>query len=199
MSEKKGVGSKILGIFVESGDGADAPPGDGGKSPAEVVAELAGQAPPPALKLDKLPASGAPGDFDALFRDAGMDVAELDRVKKAEELLKSLPADAPQAMKKQIVEASLKAVGFEVRLIVAAAQNQKRALDAYVKVNESSTAKAIQDAEAQIKSLEGKIAGLRAEIEKRTLGLSASSSAAQLRKGEVQKVIDFFGAGENRT
>jgi hypothetical protein len=203
MSEKKGVGSKLLGIFVES-ENTGTPKEDGDKTPAEIVAELAGQAggkpaepaPPPVnLKTEKLAAAGgAPADFDAIFRDAGMDGAELDRVKKAEELLKSLPDATPQPVKKQIVEASLKAFGFEVERIITAAQNQKRALDTYVKVNETATAKAITDAEAQIRSLNEKIAALRADIEKRTAGLSSLTSAAQKRKGDVQKVLDFFQA-----
>jgi hypothetical protein len=204
MTEKKSVGSKILGIFVESGEGDGAPAAhEKGKTPADIVAELAGQtgaaqrpdAAPSNLRLDKLPSTGgAPADFDVIFREAGMDSAELDRVKKAEELLRSLPEATPQPVKKQIVEASLKAFGFEVDRIVAAAQNQKRALDAYVKVNETATAKGIQDAEAQIRSFTEKITGLRAEIEKRTAGLSSLSLSAQKRKGEVQKVIDFFQA-----
>src|SRR5579862_8047938 len=124
MSEKKGVGSKLLGIFVEDSGADDTAKADAGKTPAEIVAELAGKggvpkppadAPVPNLKLDKLSsAGGVPTDFDAIFKDAGMDAAELDRVKKAEELLKSLPEATPQPVKKQIVEASLKAFGFEV-------------------------------------------------------------------------------------
>jgi hypothetical protein len=197
MTEKKGVGSKILGIFVETPESDSAPASqEDGKTPAEIVAELAGQAAPaPNLRMDKLPVSvGAPADFDAIFRDAGMDAAELDRVKKAEELLRSLPEATPQPVKKQIVEASLKAFGFEVERIVSAAHNQKRALDAYVKVNETATAKAIQDAEGQIRSYNEKIAALRGDIEKRTAGLSTLSLSSQKRKGEVQKVIDFFQA-----
>lgn len=206
MAEQKGLGSKLLGIFVESDDSSEPTAGaDSGKTPAEIVAELAGKSgatkapaapvepPAPALKLDKLSAAqGAPADFSAIFRDAGMDAAELDRVKKAEELLRSLPEATPIAVKKQIVEASLRAFGFEVEKIVAAAQNQKRALDTYVKVNETATAKAITEANAQIQSLNEKIAALRADIEKRTAGLSAIGSAAQARKTDVQKVIDFF-------
>jgi hypothetical protein len=188
--EKKGVGKKILSIFVEN-EGAPEPT-DPEKSPAEIVAELA--APVSNLKLDKLsaPAAGAPADFDAIFRDAGMDVADLDRVKKAEELLKSLPEGTPQPVKKQIVEASLKAFGFEVVKIVSAAQTQQKALDTYARVNEQATAKAISDAEAQIRSLNEKIAALRADIEKRTAGLSSLSLSAQKRKGEVQRVLEFF-------
>jgi CHASE3 domain sensor protein len=96
------------------------------------------------------------------------------------------------AVKKQIVEASLKAFGFEIDKILLAANNQKRALDAYVKVNETSTAKAIDDAQKQIQSLTEKIAGLRTDIEKRTHTLSSVTQSAQTRKADVQKVIDFF-------
>ncbi len=221
MAEQKGLGSKILGIFVENAEkpeGADEVTSDGGeKSAADIVAELAGQAgaprapgvggkaqptvaaPPPSLKLDKLPTQGAVGDFDAIFRDAGMDAAELDRVKKAEELLRGLPDATPQAIKKQIVEASLRAFGFEVEKIVAAAQNQKRALDAYVKVNETATAKAIQDATAQIQQLNEKIAGLRTDIEKRTANLGAVTQSAVARKADVQKVLDFFAVPPSPT
>lgn len=204
MADQKGIGSKLLGIFVERGEDEAAPDLESGeKSPAEMVAELAGQAgvpppaaepPPPNLKLDRVsaPTAGAATDFDVIFREAGMDGGELDRVKKAEELLKSLPEATPQPVKKQIVEASLKAFGFEIDKIVQAAQNQKRALDAYVKVNENATAKAITDAEGEIRALNEKIAKLKADIEKRTASLGALSNAARTRKEQVQKVIDFF-------
>jgi|CXWL01.1.fsa_nt_gi hypothetical protein len=198
MSEDKGLGSKILGLFVEKDSRASPADADGGeKSPAELVAELAGQAGvplgaplPPGLKVEKM--TGATTDFDTLFKDAGMDVAELERVKKAEDLLKTLPDSVPHETKKQIVESSLKAFGFEVEKIIAAAQNQKRALDAYVKVNEQATLKAISENEQQIKSLNEKIASLKADIEKRSTNLGALSTAATTRKGQVQKVLDFF-------
>jgi len=227
MAEQKGIGSKLLGLFVETGEGQpgseDTEASSGReKSAAELVAELAGQTGPgaagakrpaqgtpgkaavppsaaaptgPALDLSKAPVAAAPGapvDFDAIFKAAGMDAAELDRVKKAEDLLKSLPEATPQPVKKQIVEAALKAFGFEIEKIVQAAQNQKRAIDTYVRLNETATAKAIQDAETQIRVLNEKIAGLRSDIEKRTGGLGSLSTSAQARKGEVQKVIEFF-------
>jgi len=234
MADQKGIGSKILGLFVETGggeletgdDSAEAG-GDREKTAAEQVAELASQvgsgaavkrAPgpgkpvasggsppglstakaeeplPPGPRLDKAtaPAAGPPVDFESIFKTAGMDAAELDRVKKAEELLKGLPETTPLEIKKQIVEASLKAFGFEISKIVLAAQNQKKAIDTYVRVNETGTAKALQDAEAQIQALNDKIAALRADIEKRTAGLLGLNASAQARKAEVQKVIDFF-------
>jgi phage I-like protein len=202
MSEnEKGFGSKLKGLFFES----DEKPADENKSPADLVAELAAQSgarpaaapppepPPPNLNTQKMAtAAGAPTDFDAIFKDAGMDAAELDRVKKAEELLKGLPESTPQEVKRQIVEASLKAFGFELEKIVAAANNQKRALDTYVRVNEQVTAKAITEAEGQIKGLHEKIAALKLDIEKRTRHLASLSEAATNRKTQVQKVIEFF-------
>ncbi|MFL5321970.1 MAG: hypothetical protein ACJ790_20075 [Myxococcaceae bacterium] len=212
MPDEKGLGSKFLGLFVENEGKEKDDAADADKSPADIVAELAqgagapkgqkqgpgapggmpAEPPLPNIKLNAAPAAAAPTDFDTIFRDAGMDVGELDRVKKAEELLKSLPETTPQPLKKQIVEASLKAFGFEVEKIVVAAQNQKRALDAYVKVNENATAKAITDSEAQIKAYNEKIAALRSDIEKRTANLGTLSKAATDRKTQVQKVLDFF-------
>ena len=199
MAEQKGLGSKLLGIFVEPQADLDEQP-SAEKSPAQIVAELASQskagAQGPGLRLDKVapPQPGAAIDFDALFREAGMDAGELDRVKKAEELLKGLPEGTPQPVKKQIVEASLKAFGFEIEKIVLAAQNQRRALDAYVKVNETATAKALADAEAQIRAYNEKIAALRAEVERRNVQLGTIGAAALARKAQIQKVLEFFAA-----
>lgn len=205
MSEEKGLGRKILGLFVEQREGegeGELPVGE--KSAADLVAELAqqsGAAPPaaggapamPGLKFEKVaaPATGAAVDFDAVFRDAGMDADDLVRVRKAEELLKGLP-DVTHDIKKQIVEASLKAFGFDVAKIAAAAQNQQRALDTYVKVNEQMTAKGITDAQAQIAQLNEKVAGLQKDIERRTGALAQLSRDAQVRKEQVQKVLSFF-------
>ena len=58
--------------------------------------------------------------------------------------------------------------------------------------DEQATAKATQDAEAQIKSLHEKIAGLKSDIEKRQASLKTLSEAANTRKAQVQKVLEFF-------
>jgi hypothetical protein len=223
MSEQKGFGSKLLGIFVETDEDVRKeeqedevlPTGGGNKSAADLVAELAsaGAAVPggrrgtaasaavesadplPSLRPDKLPtavAPGAPLDFEAIFRELGMDPDELDRVRKAEELLKSLPDATPQPVKKQIVEASLKAFGFDLGKIAQAALNKRKALETYVRVNETTTAKAVQDAEAQVQALNEKIASLRADIQKRTQSLTQISVAVEERKKDVQKIIEFF-------
>ena len=152
MPEEKGLGSKLLGLFVEQkeqGEGTSAPAEDGA-SPADLIADLARQSDPrqAAAALPPRPAGPAPVrqpspiassgpvtpasvDFDAVFKGAGLDSGELDRVRKAEELLKSLPESTPQDIKRQIVEASLKAFGFDVQKIIVAAQNQVKAVETW--------------------------------------------------------------------
>ncbi|MFO0596605.1 MAG: hypothetical protein U0228_14915 [Myxococcaceae bacterium] len=230
MSEEKGLGSKLLGLFVETKDATPAEgtaaveaDGDGEKTPAQIVAELAGQSAPkkgpatagPAPAHPAGQAAPRPGpatmsaaqaaasaghvtpaqvDFDAVFKGAGMDAAELDRVRKAEELLKGLPESTTIEVKRQIVETALKAFGFDIAKIVAAAQNQVKALDTYVRLNETQTAKAISDAQAQIAQLEDKVIGLRADITKKTETLASVGAAAENRKGQVHRVLEFFNA-----
>ncbi|MGV3625321.1 MAG: hypothetical protein ACO1OB_31210 [Archangium sp.] len=219
MPEEKGLGSKLLGLFVETRE--DGTPADGTaavekadaeKTAAELVAELAGQSAPkkgatspgvpvanaPAAKVAMPTHSGpvtpAQVDFDAVFKSAGMDAADLDRVRKAEELLKSLPEATPIDVKRQIVEASLKAFGFELSKIVTAAQNQLKAVDTYVRLNEQQTAKAITDAQARIAQLEDQVITLKADITRRTEQLAGVGAAAENRKQQVNQVLGFFGA-----
>lgn len=188
----RGFGSKIKGLFFES-DQEQAPAAE--KSPAEMVAELAQNAAPPEAPLaaEKMSVElGTTPNFEAIFTDAGMDPVELDQVKKAEELLKALPESTPQDVKRQIVEASLKTFGTPIEKIIHAAQNQNRALDTYVRVNEQVTQKAINEAEAKIKGLHEQIAELKADIDKRSQHLKGLAQAAGERKTQVQRVLDFF-------
>ncbi len=216
MPEEKGLGSKFLGLFVESKDGT---PEEGTeaversekeKTPAELVAELAGQsapkkgavappgpaapAPRPALPAPSGPVVAATVDFDAVFKTTGLDASDLDRVRKAEELLKGLPESTPVDVKRQIVEASLKAFGFDIAKIVGAAQQQLKALDTWVRLNEQQTVKGITDAQTQIAQLEDKVISLKADITKRTDQLASLTAAAEGRKGQVHRVLEFFNA-----
>lgn len=212
MAEPKGIGKKILGVFFETPEGeAEAPASEEGKSAADMVAELANASgagldateraapppPPPNLKLDKMATpAGDPGakiDFDAIFKQGGLDPAGLEKVNKAETLLKGLPDATPVDVKKQIVEASLKAFGIDIVTIIQATNTQLQALDLYVKVNSEQTAKAISAAEEQIKQHNEKIAALRADIDKRNASLASASAAAMARKADVEKILSFFG------
>ena len=214
MPEEKGLGSKLLGLFVESKEGTpdEGTPAvaasDREKTPAELVAELAGQsaprkgataAPPPPMARAAIPSPSGPVtpaqvDFDAVFKTTGLDASDLDRVRKAEELLKGLPESTPVEVKRQIVEASLKAFGFDIAKIIGAAQQQLKALDTWVRLNEQQTVKGITDAQTQIAQLEDKVISLKADINKRTEQLASLSAAADGRKGQVHRVLEFFNA-----
>ncbi|MDP3505269.1 MAG: hypothetical protein Q8S33_33330 [Myxococcales bacterium] len=216
MPDDKSLGRRILGLFVESapaeGDPDSKAPADETPSAADEIAALARQSAPstaaatqgpapssrspmsaPPTKLPPMePVAPAKVDFDAVFKNAGIDPQALDRVRKAEDLLKNLPDSASEEVKRQIVEASLKAFGFEISKIVEGVQTQTKALDAYVRVNEQQTAKALTDAQAQIARLEDQVITLRAEIDKRTNALAGLAAAADVRKRQVSKVLDFF-------
>ena len=140
------------------------------------------------------PVPGAKINFDEIFTQGGLDPAGLERVTKAEALLKGLPEATPHDIKKQIVEASLRAFGIDVVTIIQATNTQLQALDTFIKINSEQTAKSITGAEEQIKQHNEKIASLRAEIDKRTGQLSQTTNAATARKSEVKRVLDFFGA-----
>jgi hypothetical protein len=219
MAEEKGLGKKLLGLFVESKEGTpeEGTPAveasDTEKTPAELVAELAGQsaprkgpapaassgpapaaAPRPMMPTPSGPVTAAEVDFDAVFKTTGMDATDLDRVRKAEDLLKGLPESTPLEVKRQIVEASLKAFGFDVAKIIGAAQQQLKALETWVRLNENQTAKGITDAQTQIAQLEDKVISLKADITKRADQLASLSAAADGRKGQVHRVLEFFNA-----
>ncbi len=219
MPDEKSLGSKLLGLFVEPKEGEPgdtAKKSDEEKSPAELVEELArssapkaqgpapagGTAPAPAAAPPRAPAPvpvtagagvvAAKVDFDVVFKSAGVDPTELDRVRKAEELLKSLPEGTPVEVRRQIVEASLKAFGVELSRIAGAAQLQLKALETYVKVNEQQTAKAIADMKASIAQLEDKVISLKADISTKSEGLAALAAAAAARRQQVERVLEFF-------
>ncbi len=184
---EKSAADIVAELAMQRGKGA---PG----SPLRPMSPAAARVPGAAMAGGSAAAAVAPAnvDFDSVFKSAGMDAAELDRVRKAEELLKGLPEATPHEVKKQIVEASLKAFGFEVGKIASAAQNQLKAVETFVKVNEQQTAKAITDATNKIGQLEEQIINLRVDIDKRTQTLGAVASAADVRRSQVQKVLEFF-------
>src|SRR4051812_6938514 len=116
MSDKKGWGSTVAGWFIEREEPTVAEGIEANvQSTTEEVAPAVQndyatpsptqgvfQTPPP-------PPTGGQVDFGAVFTAAGVDPEEQQRVARTTDLLRSLPAGTDAAVKKQIVEASLKA------------------------------------------------------------------------------------------
>jgi hypothetical protein len=189
MSEKKGLGEKVLGWFVEREASPEQP-----AAPAPDPEASERSPAPPAVELP-LPADAAAAlDFAAVFRAAGVSDAAQDRVEKALALLASLPAETPREVKRQIVEASLKAFGVPVEEIVGAGGGELKALDAFVAFGERTAQQAVAEANARIEALSREIAEARAAIEQKLAAQQKLAGECSERRRRVQEVIDFFGS-----
>ncbi len=121
MTDKKGWGATVAGWFVERNEedqpvAMDYTADDSSLSSEQPATSISGSAeyaqPSPTQAVFQTPppvAMGGQVDFEAVFGSAGVGAEERARVAKTIELLHSLPADTDAGVKKQIVEAALKA------------------------------------------------------------------------------------------
>ena len=101
-------------------------------------------------------------------------------------------------MKRQIVEASLKAFGIPVDQIIQAGAQEIHALDAYIKHGEQHTQEVLADASARVAKLEAEIGEVRRlmDLQVQTqLGLTRATNSEKLR---LQAVLEFFGVADPR-
>lgn len=205
MSEKKGWGKAVLGWFVvqEEGEQAETPKTGGAAelSADDLIAKYANAdappppPPPPPVELKgPLPAVvDGTVDFDQVFDAAGVTSEERDQVKKARELLDSLPAETPAAVKKQIVEASLKAFGVSTTLIIESAVGEMEALEAFIRTGQAQTQTILGETSKRITELDQEIARLRQSMEQAMQEQKLRTQAANGQKLEIQRVLEFFG------
>ena len=198
MSEKKGWGSTVAGWFIERdepvvhaepdfGDTPEAappPPTIDYTTPSPTQAVF--QTPPP-------PASGGQVDFGAVFTAAGVDDEEQQRVARTTDLLRSLPAGTDAAVKKQIVEASLKAFGVPIEKIIEATVEEIQALDGYIRNGAADNEKLIQESDARIKQYEEEIKNIRSVMQQSVDEQQNLIKVCNEKKLEVQQVLEFFG------
>jgi hypothetical protein len=223
MSDKKGWGSTVLGWFVvqedqQTGETASDVPAEpsagtndiadelirkysgGGSSPSVATGTTAdassSTSPTPATETFRPAPPSAPGgqvDFDAVFEAAGVDAEERGRVARAVELLNSLPAGTDVTVKKQIVEASLRAFGVPVEKIIEAGAEEIQALEFYQRAGASETEQLISESEQRIRDLEQEIADVRKVMQQRVEEQQAVIRACNQKKLEVQQILEFFG------
>ena len=132
-------------------------------------------------------------DFDAVYETGGVDADERERVAKAKSLLDSLPEGTDIAVKKQIVEASLKAFGVPIEKIIEAGVGEIEALEFYIRSGANDTEKVLQDGATRIQQYELEIQNLRKIMEDRVKEQNTIIAACNAKKLEVQKVLEFFG------
>jgi hypothetical protein len=203
MSDKKGWGSTVAGWFIErdepSGTPAEieTPENEAGvtttqstpipdnyttPSPTQAVFQTA----PP-------PPTGGKIDFVAVFGAAGVDDEEQQRVARTTDLLRSLPAGTDAAVKKQIVEASLKAFGVPIEKIIEATAEEIQALDGYIRNCAADNDKLIQESDARIKQYELEITNIRTVMQQSVEEQQNLIKVCNDRKLEIQQVLEFFG------
>jgi hypothetical protein len=181
---KTGWGNTVLGWFVVRDNEADA-----GPAPTDVVTPTAAIEP-----VGDMPA--APGgvvDFDAVFAAFDIDSESRDRLAKAEGLLKTLPAGTDAAVKRQIVEASLKAFGVPFEQIIETACEEIQALDAYQRKGGAALQAFCDEAGRRIAVLEQEIRSIRTAMEKEVDDQKRTLESCNRKKLEVQRVLEFFG------
>jgi hypothetical protein len=205
MTGKKGWGSTVAGWFIERegehGDAAQVETGGPDAALAENPASpLPGgeayAAPSPTqgvFQTTPPPASGGQVDFEAVFEAAGVEPEARQRVAKTVELLRSLPAGTDAGVKKQIVEASLKAFGVPIEQIIEAGVEEIQALDGYVRNGAADNETLMRESDARIKQFEEEIKNIRAVMQQSVAELQAVIKVCNDKKLEVQQVLEFFG------
>jgi hypothetical protein len=197
MSDKKGWGATVAGWFIERdqpvvpveadyGDVAAQPPPPAEDYTTPSPTQSVFQQPPP-------PATGGQVDFAAVFAAAGVDQEEQQRVARTTELLRGLPAGTDMAVKKQIVEASLKAFGVSVDKIIEATVEEIQALDGYIRNGAADNEKLIQESDARIKQYEQEIQNIRSVMQQSVTEQQNLIKVCNDKKLEVQQVLEFFG------
>lgn len=149
--------------------------------------------PPQVFTAAPPPAPGGEVDFAAVYEAAGITAEQHERVTRTLELLNSLPPETEEAVKRQIVMASLRAFGVPIEAIIEAGAEELQALDAYIRGGARDAEKSTTESELRIRQLEEEIASLRAAMQQAVDEQKKVMQACNAKKLEVQKVLEFFG------
>lgn len=204
MSEpnKKGWGKTVLGWFVVKEGDQDSASSHGGDdaSTDALIAKYANEAappsPPPEVQLQGEMPKVAPGqaiDFPAVYVAAGVDAEEQGRVEKATTLLSTLPSSTPKDVKRQIVEASLKAFGYPVEAIIEAGVQEIQALEIYIQSGAKQTQDLLGASQARLEQLNQEIADIKRVMEEQVSTQYALTQKCNEEKLKIQDVLEFFG------
>lgn len=205
MAGEKGWGKSVLGWFVVEDN---AKPGEAA-APAQAasVEDLlsrygaaggssqpgAAAAPGVELKGELPKLQGGQLELAKIYAAAGLTSEEQDRIGKAQELLKTLPVETPVAVKKQIVEASLKAFGYPIKDLIEAGVQEIEALESFIQRQGRETQQLLTESSARIEKLNQEIAGLRQKMQAAIDDQQAATRACNQAKLSVQEVLEFFG------
>lgn len=183
-----------MGWFVvQDSSSTESSSATGSAHPSPESDASAGPAPSEIFQSAPPPSTGGNVDFDKVFEAAGIEQDERERITRTQQLLESLPPGTDEAVKKQIVMASLKAFGVPIEKIIEAGAGEIQALDAYIRSGAADTTSVVAEAEQRIKQFEEEIVRLRTVMQQRVTEQNVIIQNCNGRKLEVQKVLEFFG------
>lgn len=208
MTDKK-WGSTVLGWFIVQ----DQQESQAGEAPAinpdedALIARYAADEaavpeggvvtdPAASFKGNLPPVKGGSVDFPAVFEAAGIDSEEQSRIARATDLLSSLPAGTDENVKKQIVQASLKAFGVPIEKIIEAGVGEIQALEGYIRAGSSDTEKVVSESEQRIHQYEEEIRQLRLVMQQRVAEQQTVIKSCNEKKLQIQSILEFFGREE---
>jgi hypothetical protein len=193
VSEKRNWGQTVLGWFIVQDEAGGSDRSGTDQSAGSSQPEMGLQAAATIFHTEPPAAPGGQVDFDQVYEAAGIDADERERVAKASELLASLPADTAIAVKKQIVEASLKAFGVPIDKIIETGVSEIQALEGYIRAGAGDTQKLLEESTHRIQQFEEEIKRIRVVMEQRVQEQQAVTAACNTKKLRVQQILEFFG------
>lgn len=196
MTEKKNWGSTVLGWFVVKDEGGTTETtAESVESSGDAAETPSSSSPGPAVEFVKEPpqAPGGRVDFEAVYEAAGIGSAERERFLKAAQLLGSLPQGTEPTVKKQIVEASLKAFGVPIEKIIEAGVQEVQALEGYLQAGAADTKKVCEEAQKRVLEYEEEIRRIKRVMDERVQEQQAVKGSCNEKKLDIQRVLEFFG------
>lgn len=141
-----------------------------------------------------------PPRFDgvAVLEAAGVGGEQRERVERTLELLRALPAETPAAIRKNIVEASLKAFDISIKAIVEAASAEVSAFDQYIAHGHKQLDALRKESEQRIAELEAEIAKIDKRLEIATADQASLDEATIAATDRVRPVLGFFAEAHSR-
>ena len=131
-------------------------------------------------------------DFPTVLAQAGVDVDQQQRVRKAQELLRSLPEDSPAALKRQIVEAAFTAFDVPTQKIISAATSEVEALEAFIQEGGARAQKVIDEGQARIAELDAEIAEIRESMAAALADQAIRDASTEEQINGVRPILSFF-------
>ena len=128
---------------------------------------------------------------------AGVDQEQQQRVKKAQALLRSLPEESPAAVKRQIVEAAFTAFDVPTQKIIAAAEAEVEALEAFIEEGGARAQQVLDDGAARIAELEAEIAEIRESMAAAVADQAIRDQATQEQIAAVKPILSFFAQSQH--